>query len=410
MKMNKAFIAFSVHCLMLALSPPALAEQHRTSAAQIKPTAKPMLQQQQASIQPGAIYDCQNAQDDKGQNQASKKRMIFNTEKSTFHFSFPLTGIGFDGGYVIENGNQLKTWDLSLPQKIDQTFIIGTNQLKNTNNGDIYRLVSTGQNQKKFPNPFLASTATPIAPVGIQNAPGSRLANPELYLQESNSSLKADSWQSFYSFGETALAQADTKSAEFNFLKALQLAEIQELSASKKAKTIKQLLSIYEAKRDYINVEKFLRQYQNVIEAACGITDSRTIEVIKKRITVLHLLHKEDEAKSLQARLGTPEENLKKKTTDSSGPTGDQNIKLSDLELVIFKHSAHNLFEGSITNISTERRTAAFAIAFYNGPHRIDLKEIEFSFIKPHETIKFTREVSEFAQRYEIMKIASKVE
>ncbi|MBP9811363.1 hypothetical protein KBF38_23860 [bacterium] len=410
MKMNKASIAFSLHCLMLGLSPPALAEHHKTNMAPIKQTAKCMLQQQQASIQPGAVYDCQPAQDNKTQNLDSKKRMVFNTEKSTFHFSFPLTGIGFDGGYTIEKGNQLKTWDLNLPQKIDQTFTIGANQLTNTNNGDIYKLVSTGQNQKRFPNPFLDSAAPPIAPVRIQNPPGSQLAKPELYQQKTDSTLKGDSWQSFYSLGETNLAHADYKKAEFNFLKALEQAETQELSANKKAKTIKPLLSIYEARHDYANVEKFLRQYQNIIETVCGPTDSKTIEVIKKRITVLRLLHKEDEAKTLQARIEPPKERRERETTNSIAQISDQNIKLSELQVLVYKHTAHNLFEGAITNISGERRAGGFIVAFYNGTHRVDQLEIAFGFIKPNETIKFTREISEFAQRYEVMKIVSKIE
>lgn len=115
----------------------------------------------QMHINPGAVYQSQYSAEDRANYPGIATAMEFNQDGKTFHYYSPSSGtsladevgkIGFVGGYEID-GNQMKTWDLELPNKIDQIFTVEPDRIIRKSDGIVFLLTQNG-------TPFTASTST----------------------------------------------------------------------------------------------------------------------------------------------------------------------------------------------------------------------------------------------------------
>lgn len=237
-------------------------------------------------ITPGSIYEHSTPGEESG-----RRRLIFDRAGKTFKFVFTSTGIGYDGGYEVLS-NELRTWDLELPDKTVQRYTIGKEQLVNKNDGTVYRLLE----MKKMPNPFFRPAAAPLsnpspAPVSMPNIGRVALADPS-YTEKVALPLQASAaWQVHYHQAEQFLLSGKWREAEFSFTSALSAADKSGATDREIAKILQQLLKIADEHRDYAKANSLLVRYQKMMEKTYGRSDARTRLVVEKRLAVLKLLN-----------------------------------------------------------------------------------------------------------------------
>lgn len=237
-------------------------------------------------LTPGSIYEHYTPGEESG-----RRRLIFDRAGKTFKFVFTSTRIGYNGGYEVLS-NELRTWDLDLPDKTVQRYTIGKEQLVNKNDGTVYRLLE----MKKMPNPFFRPAAAPLqnsspAPVSMPKIGGATLADRS-NTEKSALPLQASAaWQDHYHQAEQFLLSGHLREAEFSFTSALSAADKSGAPDREIAKILQQLLRIADEHRDYAKANSLLAHYQKIMEKTYGPSDPRTRLVIEKRLAVLKLLN-----------------------------------------------------------------------------------------------------------------------